>query len=162
MRTRGDWVYPTFNGEPRFHKPILIYWLMRGGFALGGDNPFGARLVSAIAGMGSCLLVWILGRRMIGPRAGLFGALMLATAPIMVTESKLATTDATLTFWILGCQYCLWELAKRPSRWLAGAFWVLLALATLTKGPVAAALIAASGAVSWWWGGPRECWRRLH
>ena len=50
MRARGDWFLPTFNGEPRYHKPILIYWLMGLGTALGGDNPFGARLVSAIAG----------------------------------------------------------------------------------------------------------------
>ena len=28
MRSRGDWIFPTFNGEPRYHKPILIYWLM--------------------------------------------------------------------------------------------------------------------------------------
>ena len=24
----SDWIFPTFNGEPRYHKPILIYWLM--------------------------------------------------------------------------------------------------------------------------------------
>ena len=29
MRERGDWIFPTFNGEPRYHKPVLIYWLMR-------------------------------------------------------------------------------------------------------------------------------------
>ena len=32
---RGDWIFPTFNGEPRYHKPILIYWLMGLGTALG-------------------------------------------------------------------------------------------------------------------------------
>src|SRR3954463_11856989 len=44
MRASGDWVHPTFNAEPRYHKPVLIYWLMLAGTALGGDNPFGARL----------------------------------------------------------------------------------------------------------------------
>ena len=68
MRARHDWIYPTFNAEPRYHKPILIYWLMRLGVALGGDNPFGMRLVSGLAGAGTCLLVWGLGRRMFGPR----------------------------------------------------------------------------------------------
>lgn len=161
MRARGDWIHPTFNGEPRYHKPILIYWLMRGGVALGGDNPFGARLVSAIAGAGTCLLVRAMGRRMLGPRTGMLAALMLATSPIMVTESKLATTDATLTLVLVGAQFCLWELGQRPSRRLAAGFWTLMALATLTKGPVGAALIATSGLVSWWWGGPTACWRRL-
>lgn len=162
MRERGDWIHPTFNAEPRYQKPILIYWLMRAGYALGGDNPFGARLTSAIAGTATCLLVWSLGRRMLGERAGRLAGLMLATAPIMVVESKLATTDATLTLWLVGAQICLWELSRRSSRWLAATFWVLLALATLTKGPVGIAIIASAGLVSWWWGGPRECWGRLH
>lgn len=162
MRNRGDWIYPTFNAEPRFHKPILIYWLMRAGFALGGDNPFGARLVSAFAGTGTCLVVWCLGRRMLGARAGLLAALMLASSPIMISESKLATTDATLALWLVAAQACLWELGQRDSRRLAAAFWVLMALATLTKGPVGPALIALAGIVSWWWGGPSERWKRLH
>ena len=50
MRARGDWIFPTFNGEPRYHKPILIYWLMGLTTAVAGDNPFGARLVSGLAG----------------------------------------------------------------------------------------------------------------
>lgn len=162
MRDRGDWIFPTFNGEPRFHKPVFIYWLMRVGFAIGGDNPFGARLVSALAGTATSLLVYALGRRMLGPRAGFLAALMLTTAPIMIVESKLATTDATLALLLAGSQFCLWELSKRDSKPLAATFWVLMALATLTKGPVGLALIACAGVVSWWWGGPTSIWKRLH
>src|SRR5215472_14982558 len=47
MRSRGDWINPTFNGEPRYHKPVLIYWLTGLSTALAGDNPFGVRLVSS-------------------------------------------------------------------------------------------------------------------
>jgi 4-amino-4-deoxy-L-arabinose transferase-like glycosyltransferase len=161
MRLRNDWIFPTYNGEPRYHKPILIYWLMRFGVALGGDNPFGMRLISGIAGAGTCVLVWGLGRRMFGTRAGRLAALLLATAPIMLIESKLATTDATLACWFVGGQFCLWELSRRPSRRLAAVFWILLALGILTKGPVPAALLAAAGLVSWWWSGPTACWQRL-
>jgi 4-amino-4-deoxy-L-arabinose transferase-like glycosyltransferase len=161
MRLRNDWVFPTYNAEPRYHKPILIYWLMRLGVAIGGDNPFGMRLVSGFAGAGTCLLVWGLGRRMFGPHVGRLAALVLATAPIMLIESKLATTDATLAFWFVGGQFCLWELSQRPSRRVAAVFWLLLALGLLTKGPVPAALFAAAGLVSWWWGGPTACWKRL-
>ncbi len=161
MRARHDWIFPTYNAEPRYHKPILIYWLMRLGVAIGGDNPFGMRLVSGCAGAGTCLLVWGLGRRMFGPRAGRLAALVLATAPIMMIESKLATTDATLAFWFVAGQFCLWELNQRPSRRVAALFWLLLALGILTKGPVPAALIAAAGLASWWWGGPTACWKRL-
>jgi len=161
MRNRGDWVHPTFNGQPRYHKPILIYWLMRAGMALGGDNPFGARLVSAVAGAATCLVVWRLGRSIAGPDAGLLAALALATVPIMVAESKLATTDATLALLVVSAQACLWGLWRRDSARLAAGFWVAMALATLLKGPVGPALVAASGLVAWWWGGPVASWGRL-
>jgi 4-amino-4-deoxy-L-arabinose transferase-like glycosyltransferase len=162
MRARGDWLFPTFNGEPRYQKPVLIYWLMGLGTAAGGDNPFGARLVSALAGAASVLSVWALGRAMIGPCGGFVAALVLATAPIMVAESKLATTDATLTLFLVGCQACLWVLGQRPARLAAASFWVLLGLATLTKGPVGPALIAVSSLLAWWWGWPAAAWKRLH
>ncbi|MDG3004310.1 ArnT family glycosyltransferase [Paludisphaera mucosa] len=162
MRARGDWLFPTFNGEPRYHKPILSYWLMGAATAVAGEGPAGMRLHSALAGTGTCLLVWLLGRRMFGARAGFLAALMLAVSPIMVAESKMATTDATLTLWLTGCQLCLWELARRPSRRIAATFWILLALAMLTKGPVGPALLAATAVLAWWWGCPVALvWRRL-
>jgi len=162
MRARGDWLFPTFNGEPRYHKPILTYWLMGAATAVLGEGPAGMRLHSALAGTGTCLLVWMLGRRMLGARAGFLAALMLAVSPIMVAESKLATTDAVLTFWLTACQLCLWELSRRDSKRIALAFWALLALAMLTKGPVGPALLAVSAGLAWWWGCPvPEVWRRL-
>lgn len=161
MRVSGDWVHPTFNGEPRYQKPVLIYWLMLATTAVAGDNPFGVRLVSALAGAATCVLVWRFGRRMFGPREGLLAGLILATAPLMVAESKLATTDATLTLLVVACQSVLWELSSRSSLRLAALFWLLIALAVLLKGPAGPALIAASGIVAWWWGGPAACWKRL-
>ena len=162
MRARGDWIFPSFNGEPRYQKPILIYWLMGLGTALGGDNPFGVRLVSAVAGAATVLGTWWLGRQMFGPRGGRLAALILATAPIAIAESKLATTDATLSLWLFGCQACLWVLGRRPSTVAAALFWVLLSLATLTKGPIGPALIAGSSLLAWWWGWPALAWKRLH
>jgi 4-amino-4-deoxy-L-arabinose transferase-like glycosyltransferase len=88
---------------------------------------------------------------------------MLAVSPIMVGESKLATTDATLTLWLVGCQICLWELSNRPSRVLAASFWLLLGLAFLTKGPIGPVFLAASIALAWWWGWPASlAWKRLY
>ena len=28
MLETGDWMSPTFNYEPRYAKPVLVYWLM--------------------------------------------------------------------------------------------------------------------------------------
>jgi 4-amino-4-deoxy-L-arabinose transferase-like glycosyltransferase len=161
MRERGDWITPSFNGEPRYHKPILIYWVMRLGTAIAGDNPFGLRLGSAIAGAATCVVTWWLGRAMFGPLVGTLGALALATSPIMVIESKLATPDAILTLSMIVAQTCLWRLNGRESVAAALGFWTALALAFLTKGPVGPVLIAVSGLVTWWFSGPTSCWRRL-
>lgn len=161
MRSSGDWIHPTFNAEPRYHKPVLIYWLMLAGTFLGGDNPFGARLISSLAGAATCLIVLAWGRRMLGPKAGFLAALILATAPIVVAESKLATTDATLMLWVVICQFALWELSQRASWRAAAVFWTALGLAVLTKSPAGPVLIATSSLVSWWWGGPTNCWKRL-
>jgi 4-amino-4-deoxy-L-arabinose transferase-like glycosyltransferase len=161
MRARGDWITPSFNGEPRYHKPIFIYWVMGLGTAAFGDNPYGARFGSAIAGTLSCLLTWWLGRRMLGPAAGRLAALVLVTAPIMVVESKFATTDATLALFVTIAQACLWRLNHGLSTRAALGFWAAMGLATLTKGPIGPALVAASGVASWWFRGPTNCWRRL-
>ncbi|MGE3818618.1 MAG: ArnT family glycosyltransferase [Isosphaeraceae bacterium] len=161
MRASGDWIHPTFNAEPRYHKPVLIYWLMLAGTAVGGDNPFGARLVSALMGTATVVTVWWWGRRVLGPRTGRLAALILATAPLMVAESKLATTDATLTFFVVGCQVALWELSRGPSRIAAAVFWSFLGLAVLTKSPAGPVLLGASAAVSWVCGGPWSFVKRL-
>ena len=88
---------------------------------------------------------------------------MLAVSPIMVAESRLATTDATLALWLVGCQFCLWELARRPSRVIASLFWALLSLAILTKGPIGPVFLAVASALAWWWGWPAPlAWKRLH
>ena len=28
MMQRGDWIVPIFNGELRYQKPVMLYWLM--------------------------------------------------------------------------------------------------------------------------------------
>ncbi len=161
MREHGEWIRTTFNGEPFYHKPILIYWLMRGSTAVFGDNPFGLRFPSAVAGAATCLLVWGWGRRALGKRAGRWAGLMLATSPIMAIESKLATTDAVLTLFCVAALFALWELARERSWRMAAVFWSSLGLAILTKGPMAPALIASAAPFWWLWGGPNRGWRHL-
>ena len=147
MRASGDWLHPTFNAEPRYHKPVLIYWLMLAGTALGGDNPFGARLVSALAGTGTCLLVWAWGRRMLGDRGGL----LAAPDPGDGADrgGRVEAGDDRRHPGLPGGRLPVrasgsWR--ERPSKAAAAVFWVFLALATLTKGPVGPVLIVASAA----------------
>ncbi|MGD1806339.1 ArnT family glycosyltransferase [Dapis sp. BLCC M126] len=49
MVETGDWITPYFNGETRFDKPPLIYWLMAIAYHLFGVNEWSVRLPSAIS-----------------------------------------------------------------------------------------------------------------
>ncbi|NJK39392.1 MAG: glycosyltransferase family 39 protein [Oscillatoriales cyanobacterium RM2_1_1] len=49
MTLTWDWVTPYFNGETRFDKPPLIYWLMAISYRLIGVNSWAVRLPSALA-----------------------------------------------------------------------------------------------------------------
>ncbi len=50
MLETGNWVSPTFNYEPRFAKPALVYWLMSLSYRWFGIDEFSARLPSAVFG----------------------------------------------------------------------------------------------------------------
>ncbi|MFO0947482.1 MAG: glycosyltransferase family 39 protein [Planctomycetota bacterium] len=143
MKARGDWIVPTFNGDLRPDKPILVYWLMRLSYTVFGDGPFGA-LFSGIAGSLACMVVYSLGSRMFDRRVGLLAGWLLALSPMLVVESKLATVDAILLLFIATCFYAVWRAMTEPeSKWPAVLFWMSLSAALLAKGPVAIGVLAA-------------------
>ena len=43
MMRSGDWLTPTLNGLPFFHKPPLFYWITAGSMSLFGLNEMAAR-----------------------------------------------------------------------------------------------------------------------
>ena len=49
MVLTGDWITPYFNGETRFDKPPLVYWLMAAGYQVFGVNEWAVRFPSALA-----------------------------------------------------------------------------------------------------------------
>src|SRR5262249_11936431 len=71
MYESGNWIVPSFNSEVRNAKPVMLYWLQAGCYALLGVNETSARLPSALAGLFSILTVHWLGRRLFNPTVGL-------------------------------------------------------------------------------------------
>jgi 4-amino-4-deoxy-L-arabinose transferase-like glycosyltransferase len=151
MLERGDWVVPTFNGELRTHKPVLLYWLMMSAYQVFGVSEFAARFWSATLSLGTVLCTYMLGRRLFSPSAGLWAACCLAPALMFQVASRAATPDATLIFLMTAALTALvyasfmrliataeqspWGFA--PLGW-GGTIVVygLLGLAILAKGPV--------------------------
>jgi 4-amino-4-deoxy-L-arabinose transferase-like glycosyltransferase len=148
MLESGDWITPTLNGEPRFHKPALLYWLISGVYRVLGVSEFTARLPSAVFGVLLILLQYAFLSRVRGPSVGLFGALMLLLNVEIVAISRLVLTDAVLIFFTTLAIFGFWlglhgEGRARHFIWF---FYLGMALGTLTKGPVGLAvpLLAAA------------------
>lgn len=138
MLETGDWITPTFNYEPRFYKPALVYWLMSGSYYLFGVGEFAARFPSALFGTALILLQYWFLARWRDPQTGLFGALMLLLNVEIIGLSRMALTDSVLVFFTTAAHLGFWAGLQGESRnrhWL-WCFYGGMGLATLTKGPV--------------------------
>ncbi len=93
MLNRGDWVIPHVNGLPYLEKPPLYFWLTAGTFWLVGSSEWAVRIWSALATFGTVLLTWRIGRRLYGPRAGVYAGLILATVVGNALYVRKASTD---------------------------------------------------------------------
>src|SRR5262247_3397072 len=58
MLASGNWLEPTLDTLPYFHKPPLFYWLTAASLATFGINTWAARLGSLLAATGGALGVY--------------------------------------------------------------------------------------------------------
>jgi 4-amino-4-deoxy-L-arabinose transferase-like glycosyltransferase len=138
MFVSGDLVTPTFNGELRVAKPVFVYWLMTLSYHVFGVNEFAARAPSALFGVALILMQYLFLSRLRDPTASLVGALMLLLNIEMLALGRMAITDSVLIFFTTLSLYGFWLGLHEPGtgrHWIWG-FYVGMALATLTKGPV--------------------------
>jgi hypothetical protein len=144
MLQRGDLVVPVLQSEPYLDKPPMLYWLVAASYRVFGVSEAAARLPTALAVHGTILLVYLLGRRVLGERSAFAGALALTAAPGFVAVGRLLILDGLLTFWTTLALFAAFE-ALRGER-LHRGWWMLSAVAcglgVLTKGPVALVLVA--------------------
>jgi 4-amino-4-deoxy-L-arabinose transferase-like glycosyltransferase len=62
MWTRSDWLVPYLNGEIYTQQTPLMFWLINLGWAVAGVNEWWPRLIPALFGLGSLILVERLAR----------------------------------------------------------------------------------------------------
>jgi 4-amino-4-deoxy-L-arabinose transferase-like glycosyltransferase len=89
------------------------------------------RLVSALLGTATLPVLYLLGRRLFGRRAGLIAALFYGVAPLAVLHAHFFTVDVTATFFV--SLALLWS-----ARLLTSQTWSDYALAALWAGLAAA------------------------
>ncbi|ELR98356.1 glycosyltransferase family 39 protein [Gloeocapsa sp. PCC 73106] len=147
MKVSGDWITPYFNGETRFDKPPLVYWGMAIAFHLLGVNEWGVRLPSALGAIAVCFLAFYTVLRF-HPKGSYLVPPIFAFNLHTLIWARTGVSDMLLTGCISSALLCFFwgysrgdqlktspSLTQFPSNWYL-AFYILLALAVLTKGPV--------------------------
>ena len=166
MFVTGDWITPFFNGQTRFDKPALIYWCQAIAYAIIGVNEWAVRLPSAIAALAVISLSFYTLHVYLARQDELehisrptrrwltaaLGAAIMALTPQMIVWGRTGVSDMLLTGCIATALLCFFlgyaskgegnkvisNLSSQsllPNKWYL-AFYVLIAGAILTKGPV--------------------------
>jgi 4-amino-4-deoxy-L-arabinose transferase-like glycosyltransferase len=167
MVASGDWLTPRLNGLKYFEKPALQYWTTAAAYTLFGEHHWTARLWSALTGFLGILVTYFAGRRLFGPAAGLYGALVLASSLLYAAMGHVNTLDMGVTFF-MGLGLMGFLLAQHPSaslrenRLWMHVTWAALALAVLSKGLIGVVLPGAVLAIYTLIQRDWALWKRLH
>ncbi len=136
----GGVILPMRAGVEIPSKPLLMHWLAALVALLGGGvNEWTVRLPSALCAIGGMLACYLYVRRLFDQRAGLVAALLLGTTFQYVQAGTGARVDMTLTFFLELAFFEFLMIAEGVSR-RVNLFYLAIAMAVLTKGPVGAAL----------------------
>jgi 4-amino-4-deoxy-L-arabinose transferase-like glycosyltransferase len=160
MLERGDYVTTWLNGQPRFDKPILTYWLQAVSVTLFGVQEFAFRLPSALAGIGWVCAILVFTRQQSDRTTGYIAALVAATTLGVGVIGRGATADALLNLFLVLSMFDIYRYMEKPlARYRYRAFlWMGLGL--LTKGPIALLIPFAASGLAFALHGKASAWRR--
>ncbi|WP_051603236.1 ArnT family glycosyltransferase [Simplicispira psychrophila] len=163
MLRSGDWLTPTLNGLPYFHKPPLFYWITAASLWLFGHHEWAARiapLLGALLGTGAS---YAFVRRWSGERAARRGVVVLLAQPIWLIAAQFANLDMLVAGCIVATIVLLAHsvlLADEGKPWhgVLTTAWGMAALGVLAKGLIGFVLPAL---VVFAWLLVQKRWRRL-
>ncbi len=120
------WAHISFHDHPIFF--FLVQHVFLNVF---GETVFAFRLPAALAGIGSVIVMFLLGKRYAGKKAGIIAAVILAVQSHHLWVSRIGLQDGFVIFLMLFC-LLLFDHALENKKWFP--WWgVLLGLAILTK-----------------------------
>ncbi len=146
MVESGDYVNIRVGLEERNKKPVGIHWaqvaVVHALEAVGitaRSEIFAYRVPSMLGAILAVLATFSFGRALVGRRAALLGAAMLAACMVLLVETHIAKTDAALLATVAAAMGLFGLAYLRPGAFTARqatAFWGVLGLSILLKGPV--------------------------
>ncbi len=152
MLESGDYVGIRYQDEPRWKKPVGIYWMQAIAVGLTSDvedreiAPY--RIPSLLGAMLAAWAVAWAGSAMLGSRVGFFGGAIMGATFLLSTEAGIAKTDAmlcgatTLAMAALARIYMATKAGERPIRPHKLLFWIGIGLSILIKGPIGFLVVA--------------------
>ena len=139
MLTTGNWTLPRNNGGEMAYKPPFFHWCVAAVSAVRGEVTEGSsRLPSALALIAMTVGGFLFYARRKGVATGLLTTLVAWTTFELHRAGGNCRVDMVLTAATVGAFYSLYiwnEHGRRQYLWLVVAI-VLMAIGTLTKGPV--------------------------
>jgi 4-amino-4-deoxy-L-arabinose transferase-like glycosyltransferase len=157
MLESGDFININLGGVPRYEKPVGIYWLQSASTAVFGSGPrnqiWTYRIPSLLGALTAVAATFFLVRLFAGVETAFTAGLLLGMSVLLMSEAKIAKTDAALAGCITVAQAVLMRIylsvrspdtVAAPTRALVMLGWAAFALGILIKGPVVALVCGAS------------------
>lgn len=170
MIASGNYITPQRDGQPRYDKPVLIYWLQALSAKLLGFNELALRLPSALAATQWALVLWIFVRERLDARTATVAGLVMALSLQVSLIAKAAVADALLNLFIALTFFEIYRyyLVTGGSDGAGGnegrhALWrayLWMGLGFLTKGPVAVFFPLVVSLLFFWSEGALKRWRQ--
>lgn len=139
MLVRRDYWHPYLDGFTYFDKPLLSYWsALSLTWLTGLFNEWSLRFPSAVAGLVSVWCVYRIGKRSGNPQIGLVAGWLFVTTFFVIFWSRVISADMLNVAGFLLAITWYFECRRQASVWRYSVFFMILAVASLMKGPVAA------------------------
>ncbi|HQP70194.1 MAG TPA: glycosyltransferase family 39 protein [Clostridiales bacterium] len=137
MYLSGDYIHPNLLNIHHYHKPPLTYQITSLGYSLFGINTFGARFFLQLTLIMQTVLIYFLSLALFSDRkSALFASIIYFSFPIVLASTRILTTDAFLTTFIILSIYSWVKYRQQGLYRFLYLFTLSLALGMLTKGPV--------------------------
>lgn len=150
----NNWIVPYLNYQVYFSKPIITFWLIAASYKFFGITELASRLPFAILATSMVLAIYHCTGKLFTKRAGLFSALVLATAPLFLLVSRISPVDIAFGFCLeLSILATAMTLESKGKFW-SYVIWAALALGLLTKGPAMLVLYGAAIVLFLFWRRP--------
>jgi 4-amino-4-deoxy-L-arabinose transferase-like glycosyltransferase len=135
MLVTNDWVTLHVNGIRYLEKAPLMYWVVAASFKLFGVGEWQVRLPLALGVLGMMFCAFLFGRRAFGNEGGLYGALIMGTAPGIYIFTRFMIPDVWVVVWLTATIYLFLIAYEQdsPSRWVCWGLALTVGLNVLTK-----------------------------